>query len=179
MNDPYTRPPVIGFAARSGTGKTTLLTQLLPLLKQRGVRTGVIKHSHHDFEIDVPGKDSYRLRKAGAAQMLIASPWRQALIKEGSGSGEPRLEELLETLDRPALDLVLVEGFRHVHFPKIELVRRAVAGPFLHSEDESIVAVATDHPLDTPLPQLDLNDPAAIVDFILDIIASQPEGTAS
>ena len=176
MNPLYHDPPVIGFAARSGTGKTTLLEKLLPVLVERGLCTGVIKHSHHDFRIDVPGKDSDRLRRAGAVQTLIASPWREVWIRERGGDSEPRLDELLARLDRSALDLVLVEGFRHLPFPRIEVVRHAASGPPLYPHDDCIVALATDRPLDTMLPQIDLDDPAALADYLIDSLALQPEG---
>ncbi len=161
--------PVIGFAAFSGTGKTTLLRQLLPLLKARGLHIGVIKHSHHRFEIDKPGKDSYELRKAGADQMLISSPYRWALMVEKDAGSEPRLWEELSRLDRDPLDLILVEGFKQESFPKIELYRRAVGKPAMYPQDPDIIAVATDGDLPEPtgLPVLDLNDVDAIAEFIL------------
>lgn len=176
MNALYRHPPVLGFAARSGAGKTTLLTRILPLLRQRGLHVGVIKHSHHDIELDTPGKDSYRLRKAGAEQMLLACPYRQILIREQTPPQEPRLEPLLHRLDRTALDLILVEGFRHLPFPKIEVIRGAVSGQFLHHEDPSIIAVATDARIDTRLTQIDLNDPAAVVEFIQQTVLPPDNG---
>lgn len=177
MNELFERPPVLGFAARSGSGKTTLLSALLPTLAQRGIRVGVIKHSHHDFEIDQPGKDSYRLRKAGAVQMLIASPHRTALIEENAVPREPELASLLMRLDRDNLDLVLVEGFRHTAFPKIEVHRAATGRPFLHPHDPSIIAIASDAPLTTTLPRLDLNRPQDIAAFVTDFIATHHNGT--
>lgn len=165
LNAPF---PVIGFAAFSGTGKTTLLTRLLPLLSARGLRVGVIKHSHHDFEIDKPGKDSYRLREAGAQHMLIASPQRTVWIDENSQPREPELDELLERLTPGKLDLVLVEGFRHVAFPKIELHRAATGKPLLYPDDSSIIAIASDVPLDTSLTCLDINRPEQIADYIIE-----------
>ncbi len=169
--------PVIGFAARSGTGKTTLLTRLLPLLSAHGLRVGMIKHSHHDFEIDKPGKDSYRLREAGAQQLLIASPHRTVWIGENPQPREPLLEELLERLAKDSLDLVLVEGFRHVAFPKIELHRAATGKPLLYPDDSSIIAIASDEPLNTTLPCLDLNRPEAIAGFMLEMMTSHRTGT--
>jgi molybdopterin-guanine dinucleotide biosynthesis protein MobB len=159
---------VLGFAAFSGTGKTTLLVKLIPLLTARGIRTALVKHAHHDFDIDIPGKDSYELRKAGARQVLVASSQRRALITETPGASDPDLETLVAGLDHDSIDLVLVEGFRHVPFPRIELHRDALGNPLLFSEDASIIAVAADHDLDSgELPVLDINDPEAIADFIL------------
>lgn len=160
--------PVLGFAAFSGTGKTTLLTQIIPLLRAEGIRPGLIKHAHHDFDIDQPGKDSYELRKAGAAQVLVASSQRWALMVETPSQPEAQLDELLSRLDQTALDLILVEGFRHVSFTKIELHRAALGHPLLCVTDNSIIAVASDAPLELPrqLPLLDINNPAAIARFI-------------
>ncbi|TCK18914.1 molybdopterin guanine dinucleotide biosynthesis accessory protein MobB [Thiogranum longum] len=174
----YTAPfPVIGFAAYSGTGKTTLLTQLLPALSAQGLRIGMIKHSHHDFEIDKPGKDSYRLRAAGAQQILIASPHRTVWIGENTQPREPQLAALLARIMPDSVDLVLVEGFRHVEFPKIELHRTATGKPLLYPEDPSIIAIATDEPLDTTLPCLDINQPQTVAEFILETIATNRTGT--
>lgn len=167
MQSLFNDPPVLGFAAWSGTGKTTLLVQLLPRLQAQGLRTGMIKHAHHSFEVDQPGKDSYQLRKAGAAQMLIASRERWALMTDHAEPQEPQLEELITRLDRDRLDLILVEGFRGTEFPKIELHRPSTGHPLLHPDDSSIIAIATDEPLQTPLPQLDINQPDAILAFVL------------
>ncbi|MFZ0469275.1 MAG: molybdopterin-guanine dinucleotide biosynthesis protein MobB [Thiogranum sp.] len=167
MQSLFNDPPVLGFAAYSGTGKTTLLIQLLPELKAEGLRIGMIKHAHHSFDVDKPGKDSYELRKAGAEQMLIASQQRWALMREYSQPREPVLEELITQLDRDQLDLILVEGFRSVPFPKIELHRPSTGNPLLHPRDSSIIAIASDEPLETHLPVLDLNQPDAILAFVL------------
>nr|WP_206609617.1 molybdopterin-guanine dinucleotide biosynthesis protein MobB [Thiohalobacter thiocyanaticus] len=172
MNELFTRPPVLGFAAWSGTGKTTLLEQLLPLLRGQGLRIGLIKHAHHDFDIDRPGKDSYRLRHAGAGQVLIASGRRWALMTETPDPDEAELAQLITRLDREALDLILVEGFRHERFPKLELHRAATGKPLLYPGDDSIMAVLSDVALDTPLPQLDINDVPAIAAFILNHVRS-------
>jgi molybdopterin-guanine dinucleotide biosynthesis protein B len=162
------RKPVLGFAAFSGTGKTTLLIRLIPFLEQRGVRVALIKHAHHDFDIDKPGKDSYELRKAGARQVLVASDRRSALITENAEPKEPQLDDLVAQLALDAVDLVLVEGFRHVPFSKIELHRPSLKQPLLCHEDASIIAVATDAHLNmNPLPRLDLNNTAMIGEFIL------------
>jgi molybdopterin-guanine dinucleotide biosynthesis protein B len=160
-------PPVLGFAAYSGTGKTTLLTRLLPLLRDRGLRIGMVKHAHHSFDIDHPGKDSYELRSAGACQMLVASRHRWALMTELEREQEPDLGELVERLDRVDLDLILVEGFKQVAFPKIELYRPALGHTPMFPQDPNIIAVATDGPIDTDLPRLQLNDPGAIAEFVL------------
>ena len=163
------RLPVIGFAATSGSGKTTLLTELIPELRRRGFRPGVIKHSHHDFDIDRPGKDSYRLRKAGAAQLVLASPYRCFWVEERDGITEPKLDELLDRLDPAKLDLVLVEGFRDAAMPKIEIHRPALGRPLLATGDRNIVAVATDAPppAHPDVPLLPLNEPATVAEFII------------
>jgi molybdopterin-guanine dinucleotide biosynthesis protein MobB len=160
--------PMIGFAAYSGTGKTTLLKQLIPLLQDAGQRLGVIKHAHHQVEVDQPGKDSYELRKAGAGRVLLTSAKHWALMVDEQEAREPLLTELLTRLDCSELDLVLVEGFRHLAFPKIELHRRILGKPFLYPADPSIIAIASDSEIveATELPQLDLNDPPAIAEFI-------------
>jgi molybdopterin-guanine dinucleotide biosynthesis protein MobB len=167
MQTLFTAPPVLGFAAYSGTGKTTLLVQLLPRLKARGLRIGMIKHAHHSFDVDKPGKDSYELRRAGAEQMLIASQQRSALMRDYPEPREPVLTDLLAQLDRSQLNLILVEGFRGVPFPKIELHRPATGHPLLFPQDDSVIAIASDEPLDTHLPQLDINRPDDILEFVL------------
>jgi molybdopterin-guanine dinucleotide biosynthesis protein MobB len=161
--------PVLGFSAYSGTGKTTLLKQLLPLLKEQGLRVGMVKHSHHRFEIDQPGKDSYELRKAGAAEILIASPSRWALIADTEDEGDPDLQRMLDRFDRSCLDLILVEGFRHEAFPKIELHRPSLGKPLIFPNDPHVIAIATDDAIGRPtdLPILDINDPQVIVSYIL------------
>jgi molybdopterin-guanine dinucleotide biosynthesis protein B len=160
--------PVIGFAAYSGTGKTTLLKQLIPLLRERGIRVGVIKHAHHSFEIDIPGKDSYELRMAGASQMLIASAQREALVVEKEAEGEAELDRLLAKLDQASLDIILVEGFKDEAFAKIELYRETLGKPTLHPQDPDIIAVATDGELPAPtrLPVLNINAAEQIADFL-------------
>jgi len=160
--------PVIGFVAYSGTGKTTLLLKIIPLIKQQNLRLGMIKHTHHTFDVDQPGKDSYRLRHAGADQMLVASRHRWALMAETPDYQEPQLNELLQHLDQKNLDLILVEGFKHENFPKIEVHRPSLKHPPMFPHDPSIIAIACDSPpqLTTDLPILDINQPAQIVEFI-------------
>ncbi len=164
-----TKLPVLGVVAYSGTGKTTLLIHLISLLRARGLRVGVIKHTHHDFDVDRPGKDSYELRRAGAEETLLASGRRWALMVETGGEGDPDLSQLLARMDLRKLDLVLVEGFKHERFPKIELHRPSLGKPLLFPDDPDVIAVATDGPLgrETQLPLLDLNDPQAIAEFLL------------
>ena len=157
--------PLLGFVAWSGTGKTTLLERLIPLLGQRGLRLGVLKHTHHDFDMDKPGKDSHRLRQAGARQVMAASDRRHALIRE-TPEGEPPFEVLLARFDGSALDLLLVEGFKHRRFPKVELYRAAIGRPLLFPEDPDIVALVSDAPQATTLPRFPFEDLEAIADFI-------------
>jgi len=162
--------PILGFVAHSGTGKTTLLLKIIPLLKAKGLRIGLIKHTHHQFDIDHPGKDSYRLRHAGAAQTLVASRKRWALMVEmGDEFDEPSLEQVLSHLDKNQLDLILVEGFKHECFPKIEVHRPSLNHPLFFRQDDSIIAIACDEPSAVPthLPILDINQPEQVVAFIV------------
>ncbi len=160
--------PIIGFVAFSGTGKTTLLTQIVGELKARGLRVGVVKHAHHTFEMDTPGKDSYRLREAGATQMMVASRRRWALLADDPHP-EADLNELLVHLDQNQLDLILVEGFKYEAFPKIELRRESLGKALLFPDDEDVIAVASDQPeqVRTDLPLLDLNNLRSITEFVL------------
>ncbi len=162
--------PIIGFAAYSGTGKTTLLEALLPKLTEAGLRIGMLKHAHHNFDVDKPGKDSYRLRKAGASQMLIASRNRFALMTE-TPEAEAEFEYLLTRFDEDKLDVVLVEGCKNIAFPKIELHREEVGKPWLYPHDENIIAIASDSAeLDSEIPQMNINDLAAIAQFVLQYV---------
>jgi molybdopterin-guanine dinucleotide biosynthesis protein B len=154
-----------GFAGFSGSGKTTLIEQLIPLFTARGLRVSLIKHAHHAFDVDQPGKDSYRHRRAGAHEVLVTSSRRWALMHELRGEAEPPLEALIERLS--ACDLLLVEGFKRAALPKLEVYRAAVGEAPLHPHDPHIVAVATDTALEAPIPVLDLNQPEAIGEFIL------------
>ena len=166
--------PVLGYAAFSGTGKTTLLKQLIPLLAAKGVRVGVIKHAHHNFDVDKPGKDSFELRKAGAQQMLVASARRWALMTENDVLSDPELDVLVTRLDPDSIDMVLVEGFKHVPYTRIELHRPSLGHPLLYPEDSSVIAVAADAAIDSgDLPLLDLNNAAAVTDFILTWLTPQ------
>lgn len=162
-------PPVLGLAAYSGSGKTTLLTQVIRLLAAMNLRIAVIKHSHHDFSIDQPGKDSYELHHAGAAQTLLTSRYRSALITENRSQHEPKLDDALRRLNLAQLDLVVVEGFRHTaNLKKIECHRPALGKPLLFPDDDQIIAIATDDAaLSTHLPVLDINAPEQVTEFIV------------
>lgn len=171
--------PIVGLAAYSGTGKTTLLRAVIPLLVERGVRVALVKHAHHGFDVDYPGKDSYELRKAGAGQVLVTSANRRALMTERPSPRDPVLAEELACLDQEAVDLILVEGFRHARFPKIELRRGVEPQSTLAAQDDSVVAVATDAPAEVHhgLPRLDINNPTEIAAFILEHILQADERT--
>ncbi|WP_086481936.1 molybdopterin-guanine dinucleotide biosynthesis protein B [Oceanospirillum sanctuarii] len=182
--------PVLGFSAFSGSGKTTLLKKLLPILVQKGVRCAVVKHAHHAFEVDQPGKDSFELRKAGAAPMLVASSQRMAMmldfpVSDESPAKDPDLQEMIDFLPLHRLDCVLVEGFKAIPFPKIEIHRPATGKPVIAVDDTNIIAIATndvtklkENLVDSgeavnALPLLDLNDPEAIADFVIQQVEQQ------
>ncbi len=162
--------PIIGFAAYSGTGKTTLVTRVIPILKERGLKVGVLKHAHHNFVIDTPGKDSYELRESGAQQVMVASKQRIAWVMENQREEEPLLFELLKNFAGQDLDLVIVEGFKHEPFTKIEVYRSGLKRPLLAKKDQNVIAVATDIPelAEQGVETLALGDPSAIADFIID-----------
>ncbi len=156
---------VFGFAGWSGSGKTTLIEKLIPRFVARGLRVSLIKHAHHTFDVDQAGKDSYRHRHAGAAEVLVTSSRRWVLMHELRGAAEPAFEAQLERLS--PCDLVIVEGFKHAAMPKLEVWRKATGEPLLHPNDAHVVAVASDAHVETRLPLLDLNDDAGIAAFIL------------
>lgn len=159
-------PAVLGLVGWSGAGKTTLLGQLLPLLVARGLRVATLKHAHHDFDIDLPGKDSYEHRRAGAAEVIVCSSRRWAHIHELRDETEPSLADLLRRL--APCELIVVEGFKHERHPKLEVYRAALGKPALYLDDPLIRAVATDGALSGRHPQrLDLNDAGAIADGML------------
>ena len=158
---------LVGLCGWSGAGKTTLLARLIPELRARGHRVSTIKHAHHGFDIDKPGKDSHVHREAGASEVLIASSRRWALIHELRDEAEPPLSELLSHLS--PVDLVLVEGFKRDTHPKLEIHRVALGKPLLQPDDPCIKAVASDTRLDVAVPVLDVNDPVEIADFLLRI----------
>ena len=156
---------IFGFAGWSGSGKTTLIEKLIPLFVARGLKVSLIKHAHHTFDVDQPGKDSHRHRHAGCTEVLVSSSRRWALVHELRGAPEPGFAELLERLS--PCDLVLVEGFKREHVPKLEVYRAATGEPLLHPQDRDIVGIASDRRLDTKLPQFDLDDTAGIADFVV------------
>ncbi len=156
---------IFGFAGWSGSGKTTLIEKLIPLFVARGLKVSLIKHAHHTFDVDQPGKDSYRHRHAGCTEVLVSSSRRWALVHELRGAPEPGFAELLERLS--PCDLVLIEGFKRERVPKLEVYRAATGEPLLHPQDHDIVAIASDRRLDSKLPQFDLDDAYAIAGFIL------------
>ncbi len=156
---------VFGFAGWSGSGKTTLIEKLIPRFTKQGLRVSLIKHAHHTFDVDKPGKDSYRHRHAGASEVLVTSSQRWVLMHELRGTPEPSFDEQLAHLS--PCDLVIVEGFKFQPIPKLEVHRAGNDSALLHPNDPNIVAIATDAKIETALPRLGLNDDAAIEAFIL------------
>jgi molybdopterin-guanine dinucleotide biosynthesis protein B len=156
---------IFGFAGWSGSGKTTLIEKLIPRFAGAGLRVSLIKHAHHSFDVDQPAKDSYRHRHAGAAEVLVTSSRRWVLMHELRGAQELPFEEQVKRMS--PCDLLFVEGFKFAPIPKLEVWRAATGEPLLHPNDTHIVAVASDAPVQTKLPVLDLNDDAAIAEFIL------------
>ncbi|MCP9269262.1 molybdopterin-guanine dinucleotide biosynthesis protein MobB [Xenorhabdus sp. XENO-1] len=159
--------PLLGITAYSGTGKTTLLKQVIPLLRQQHIRVGLIKHTHHNMDVDQPGKDSYELRKAGAAQTLVASQQRWALMTETPDLPELDLHYLASRFDADSLDLVLVEGFKEEAIAKIALYRHGLNVSLDQILDPHVIAIASDTPLATSLPQLNINQPQQVTAFIV------------
>ena len=161
---------VVGFAGYSGSGKTTLVEKLIPVLKLRGLRVSVVKHAHHKFDIDHPGKDTFRHREAGAFEVVVASNNRLALMREFEQPTELSVHQLIAELHK-GVDWVLVEGFKHSDLPKIEVWRAASSKPVRYVNDDFVVAIATDSPGQLPeatlRPVLDLNDADAVADFLL------------
>jgi molybdopterin-guanine dinucleotide biosynthesis protein B len=157
---------ILGIAGYSGSGKTTLIEKLLPLLNTAGLTVSVIKQSHHDIEVDVTGKDSWRHRQAGAFETLLTSPHRWMLVGELRGTPEPSLNDHLARL--APCDLVLVEGYKHAALDKLEVWRAANQRPWLYPEDANFIAVAADQLPERPIRHLDLNNPEAIAAFILE-----------
>ena len=156
---------VIGLAGWSGAGKTTLLRRLIPVLVGEGLRVSTVKHAHHGFDVDQPGKDSWEHRQAGAQEVLVASAQRWALMHELRGDAEPELADLLARLS--PVDLVLVEGFKRGGQPKLEVFRAANGKPMIHPTDPSVVAVASDEPVpDLALPWIQLDDIPAIAEAV-------------
>lgn len=166
--------PIIGVVAWSGTGKTTLLRHVIPILRSEGLNLALVKHAHHHFDIDHPGKDSYVLREAGANEVIIASRHRIASIREIPGNREePCLKDILKTIQADGLDLVLVEGFKMEDFPKIELHRKGLDRPYLYPEDKNIIALAedTDTVVSQPgLEKLNIGMPEEIAAFIMKFV---------
>jgi len=157
---------VLGIAGWSGSGKTTLLTRFIPLLVGRGLRIATLKHAHHAFDVDQPGKDSYEHRKAGASEVIVSSARRWVQMHEVADGAEATLAEHLRRLS--PCDLVLVEGYKSERHPKLEVFRESVGKPALHPTDARIVAVASDKPLSgLTIPQVDLNDIAAVADLVI------------
>ena len=157
---------VLGLAGWSGAGKTTLLAELIPELVRRGVTVSTMKHAHHAFDVDQPGKDSYVHREAGATEVLVASANRWALMHEHRGAPEPDSKELMRHMSK--VDLLLIEGFKREAHDKLEIYRAANGKPLLAAEDPHVVAILADGAVDqAKVPVIDLNDIAAIADFIM------------
>lgn len=157
---------IFGFAGWSGSGKTTLVKAVIPALTARDLKISTIKHTHHNFDIDRPGKDSYEHRAAGACEVVISGAQRWALLHENRGEPEPKIEDMLKRMS--PVDLVLIEGFKTYPHAKMEVYRPEVGKPLLCADDPSIVAVATTADLDVTIPRLDLDDVESIADFVID-----------
>ena len=160
--------PLLAIVGWSGTGKTTLLQQVIPILNGKGIRAGLIKHTHHEVDMDTPGKDSYLLRKAGASQVMVASSERWALMCDTPEKQSIDLPYLLSRMDHSVLEIVLVEGFKEESVPKIILWRAGIKDGIEELLDEQVIAVASDQKLALNVPVLDINRPDSVADFIAD-----------
>jgi molybdopterin-guanine dinucleotide biosynthesis adapter protein len=157
---------IVGLSGWSGAGKTTLLSRVIPVLVARGLKVSTVKHAHHGFDVDIPGKDSHTHRMVGASEVFVSSSARWAHIRELRGADEPDLEEILKRLT--PVDLVIVEGFKRHRHPKLEIYRAALGKPLLHPDDDWIVALASDGPVpEARVPVLPLDDTEKIVDVLL------------
>lgn len=162
---------IIGFAGYSGSGKTTLLEKVIPILTAQGLRIAVIKHAHHDFDIDKPGKDTYRHRMAGAREVLIVSAQRWALMHELSKETEPTLEDLCSRFS--GYDIILAEGYKHAAIPKLEVHRKETGADIIYPSDPGIIAIVTNSTASFPLPVLDINAPKEVAEFILNYFSKE------
>ena len=170
---------IFGFAGWSGSGKTTLVKAVIPALIERGLKISTIKHTHHNFDIDRPGKDSFEHRAAGAHEVVITGAARWALLHENRGEPEPDINAMLSRMS--PVDLVIIEGFKSYAHPKMEVYRPEVGKPIICADDPSLVAVASTMKLDVTIPQLDLNDVEAIAEFVInfcELPAEQRHGAA-
>jgi molybdopterin-guanine dinucleotide biosynthesis protein B len=157
---------IIGLAGWSGSGKTTLLAKVIPSIVARGLKVSTLKHAHHAFDVDQPGKDSHTHRMAGATEVLVSSANRWALVHELRGAAELSLEALLDKLS--AVDLVLVEGYKRQPHPKLEIYRAALGKPLMHPDDPAIIGIASDQPLPAaPIPVIDLDDVEQVTEFLI------------
>ena len=155
---------IFGISGYSGSGKTTLIERLIPLFTGQGLRVSLIKHAHHSFDVDRPGKDSYRHRHAGCTEVMITSSQRWALMHELRDATEPTLQDCIKRIS--PCDLLLIEGYKREPIPKLEVFRSTVGEPLLFPQDSHIVAIAGDHNVDSKLPQFDIDDVANIAGFI-------------
>ena len=156
---------LLGIAGYSGSGKTTLIERVIPILVREGLRVSLIKHAHHEFDIDHPGKDSYRHRQAGCTEVLVSSSNRWAVIHELRGASEPSLQDQAKHLS--PCDVVIVEGYKYANIPKVEVHRKSAGAPLLHPTDPMVIAVATDEPLATSLPQFRIDDAEGVALLVI------------